>query len=148
MVSLNEALESVNVRNSILQAWNSTQQENVEWGGWIYYGANMKYGIKTKTDGQNSSIVLTNHNDLERLRETRILADFHCHPGPTPASCRPSEADIRGARFLEYDRLVFTCTSRTVYPDELYRRALARPPPFDFRNGENKIIEVVMWMIR
>lgn len=149
MVSLNEALESVNVRSSILQAWNNTQRENVEWGGWIYHIPNDgRYGINLKTDRQNSSIVLTNRNDLDRLSEARILADFHCHPGPTPASCRPSDADIRGAKFLEYDRLVFTYSSSTVYPDDLYRKALARATPFDFRNERNEIIEAVMWMIR
>jgi len=149
MVSLGEALESANIRSSILQAWNNTQQQMVEWGGWIYHlPKSGRYGINLKTDRQNSSIVLTNRNDLDRLREARILADFHCHPGNDPAGCRPSDGDISGARFLEYDRLVFTYISSTVYPDELYRRALQRPPPFDFRDDHDRIIEVAMWMIR
>ena len=147
MVSLNEALESNNVRSPILQAWNFTQRSNVEWGGWIYHVPN-GYSASIKTDNQNSSIVLTNPNDLVRLGNAVILSDFHCHPGNNPASCRPSDQDIRGARFVEYDRLVFTYISSTVYPDELYRRALARPPPFDFRDERDRIIEVAMWMIR
>lgn len=140
---LGKALEEPNVVHSLVQAWRSTVANNVEYGGWIYrndaMGGQNKYSVRTKTDNQNSSIVLTNTNDLAwfRQRNCVILADFHCHPGNQVSAGKPSQADISGARGLTYTRLVFTPDTDHVYDI----RPLAAPTPKGFPDG------AIMWII-
>ncbi len=144
MSELSNALALATVVHSLTQAWNNTQQNNVEYGGWIYrndaVNATVKYSVRTKTDNQQSSIVLTNVADINWFtqRNYTIVADFHCHPGTAVASGRPSQADIDGAKFLTYGRVVFTPDTDHVFDI----RPIPAPTPDGFPDG------AIMWIIR
>ena len=139
-----EALENRDVVQGLITAWNNTQSQAVEWGGWIFRDDSItgarKYGIKLKTDRQESAIILTLPRDIAALADVGkvIVADFHCHPGDNNASGRPSDADISGAVALSYGRIVFTYDRNRVYNI----RALPAPTPDGFPDG------AVMWMVR
>jgi hypothetical protein len=144
MPALSEALNNTNVVNSIVQAWGNTRQNNVEWGGWIYYiPQSNSYATKLKTDGQATSIVLTKPNDLGWFssRNYPVIADFHCHPGNDVSAGKPSKPDIDGAKGLTYARLVFTPDTNHLYGQDVYGRALPRPTPDGFPDG------AIMWHI-
>lgn len=148
MPSLSDALANVDVIDSIQQAWEHTRQENIEYGGWIYYIPNLNlYRVKQTTDRSQSTITLTRLGDLNWMTSQNytIIADFHCHPGNYVGAGRPSGADISGARALHYDRLVFTPDSNARFEDNLYSRVLARPVPFLLQNER---FGVIMWQIR
>ena len=137
MPSLAEALNNVQVQNILLQSWNRTQQHNVEWGGLIIYDpAGQSYTATSRTDNQNSSIVLTNPADLQNARANgrQIVADYHCHPGTVNnvAAGRPSDADITNGRGLSYARIVLTYDTNHEYGPEIYRKALPGPSPSNF----------------
>src|SRR5579883_1988107 len=102
---LEKALDEKDVQHNLQQAWNKTQDEEIEYGGWIYKynttDSKIQYKTKQKTDKQASSITLTQAKDLLQFEapEKIILADFHCHPagknkGDKIAAGKPSAADV------------------------------------------------------
>lgn len=144
MASLSEALETHNVVAALADAWNKTQADRVEYGGWIYLNnSTEKYCVKQTTDNQQSAIILTREADLNwfATRGHTIISDFHCHPNYGHPSGKPSNPDISGAS-KEYHRLVFTLDTNTVYDDRIYNKAYARPTPDGFPDG------AIMWQIK
>lgn len=144
MPSLSEALDFVNVQDILLQAWNLTQANNVEYGGLIIHDpATNTYTATRRTDNQNSSIILTRPADIAAATAggREIIADYHCHPDNGVASGRPSDADITNGRGLRYKRIVFTRDTYHLYPQDLYRKALPCPSPANFP------AETCMWRV-
>ncbi len=143
MPSLADALKDHNVIAAISQAWRKTQDNNVEYGGWIYWDKTRNiYTVKQTTDNQQTAIILTRTADIQSLNaQGTILADFHCHPGTYTGAGRPSDADITNAKDLTYGRLVFTHDTNQYFPI----KPLARPVPdgFALKTGESAI----MWQV-
>ncbi len=100
-------LASKHVRDGIIGAWDKTQAESCEYGGWIYFSeASGEYRTKEKK-GQATGIILTpvpDHKDAGYV----IVADWHCHPDNGVPGARPSDQDIANAKSKDYLMLVVT----------------------------------------
>lgn len=116
-------LADKNVQAGMLAAWNSTQKEGVEFGGWIYFHPENKEYRTNQKKGEKMGVILTPVPAYKKDEKYVIVADWHCHPGHDVAASRPSKEDISNAKAKNYFMLVMTPKKepKKGWPEELLR---------------------------
>lgn len=116
-------LSNKEVRTGMLAAWNSTQKEGIEYGGWIFFNAADQTYRTNQKKGDKMSVALT-PAPAYKDQAYVIVADWHCHPGRDVAASRPSKEDIENAKAKDYFMLVMTSKKepKKGWPEEMLRQ--------------------------
>jgi proteasome lid subunit RPN8/RPN11 len=128
---LNNALDNRTVQHLLREAMRVTDENDREYGGFIFKSGDGNMSVK-RFGGDRGAIVLDGspggikaRREIEKVNGI-IIADYHCHPGKNPNSCKPSQEDVDNARELTWRRLVITNVPKKVFQNPVGSRRHAK----------------------